>query len=321
MSESTELSKDVALENIITAAIKVPGVKVDREEFLAKVFAKENVDVQKIIDRGPIAAKCSREMLDRIANKLILKRTTESSAVSFAAGIPGGLAMAATIPADTLQYFGMTLRLAQELTYLYGANDLWDDGEVDSTAVRNQLIIYCGVMFGVAGASASLRLLSGQVAKQALKKLPQQALTKTFWYPIVKQICKVIGIKMTKDVAAKGVSKAIPILGGIVSGGLTFASMRPMGKRLLDALDEAHFCYSEEKVMSDLREMEELAEEYAEEVDSIDVQIVEEKKEAPTSDNTEDVFAKIEKLNRLKEMGAITEEEYNSKKSELLAKI
>ena len=49
--------------------------------------------------------------------------------------------------------------------------------------------------------------------------------------------------------------------------------------------------------------------------------LVEEKKEAPTSDNTEDVFAKIEKLNRLKEMGAITEEEYNSKKSELLAKI
>ena len=32
--------------------------------------------------------------------------------------------MAATIPADVLQFFGMALRLAQELSYLYGAKDL-----------------------------------------------------------------------------------------------------------------------------------------------------------------------------------------------------
>ena len=43
------------------------------------------------------------------------RRTT---ALSFAAGIPGGLAMAATIPADVAQFFGMALRLAQELAYL-----------------------------------------------------------------------------------------------------------------------------------------------------------------------------------------------------------
>ena len=95
-------------------------------------------------------------------------------------GIPGGLAMAATIPADILQFYGMTLKLAQELTYLYGAQDLWKDGKVDEEMVRNQLILYCGVMFGVSGAAAGVRLLSTQVAKVALKKLPQKALTKTF---------------------------------------------------------------------------------------------------------------------------------------------
>ena len=33
--------------------------------------------------------------------------------------IPGGIAMAATIPADTLQFFGVALRLAQEISYIY----------------------------------------------------------------------------------------------------------------------------------------------------------------------------------------------------------
>ena len=69
------------------------------------------------------SAGCTREDLARIANKLILVRTSTSSAASFAMGIPGGLAMGLTVPADTLQFFGMSLRLAQELAYLYGAQD------------------------------------------------------------------------------------------------------------------------------------------------------------------------------------------------------
>lgn len=42
------------------------------------------------------------DKLDKIANSLIKKRTTNTSMLSFAAGMPGGVTMAATIPADTL---------------------------------------------------------------------------------------------------------------------------------------------------------------------------------------------------------------------------
>lgn len=334
---SKEVSKDVSFENIVTNAIKIPGVKVDRADFLTKIFGKEEVDLEQIIEVGPIVANCPEDMIARMANKLIFKRTSESSAVSFAAGIPGGLAMAATIPADTLQFFGMTLKLAQELTYLYGANDLWKNGEIDSSKVRDQLILYCGVMFGVAGASAGLRLLSAQVAKQTLKKLPQQALTKTFWYPIVKQICKVIGIKITKDTAAKGISKAVPVLGGIVSGGITFASMRPMGKRLAEALHEANYNYSEEKAMEDYEIIEEITEDYEEvetdeEVNGTSDKIPnseiinkqdknKEKRDDVVVGSEEDIFEKIEKLAKLKSIGAITEEEFKEKKRELLTRI
>jgi len=316
---SKQVTKDVSFESVVTNAIKIPGVKVDRVDFLRKVFEKEDVDVERILEEGPVIAGCSEKMLARMANKLILTRTSESTAISFAAGIPGGLAMAATIPADTLQFFGMTLRLAQELTYLYGASDLWKNGEVDSDKVRDQLILYCGVMFGVAGASAGVRLLSAQVAKQALKKLPQKALTKHFWYRIVKQICKIIGIKMTKDTAAKGISKAVPVIGGVVSGGMTFLSMRPMGKRLADVLDEANFEYTEEKAMEDYIIVEGVSEES--DVCEETCQAEEDIEGETATANAEEIFDKLEKLAKLNSVGAITDEEFNQKKTELLSRI
>ena len=210
MTEQNNAGKEVALENIITSAVQIPGVKVSRDKFLAETFATEDV-----LDFRPVEAIVSKEKLAAISNKLILKRTSQSSVASFAAGIPGGLAMSATIPADVLQVFGMSLRLAQELSYLYGAQDLGRDGQVDDEKVKNQLLLYCGVMFGVSGAVSGVRVLSTQIAKTTLKKSPQKALTKTFCYPIVKQIGKAIGVKVTKTTVAKGFSKAIPVIGGL----------------------------------------------------------------------------------------------------------
>ena len=328
VDEKDSVAKEVSTELIITNAMKIPGVKVNRKEFLAKIFANENVDIDKILEVGPIEANCSKRMLRKIANKIVLTRTSESSIVSFAAGIPGGLAMAATIPADTLQFFGMTLRLAQELTYLYGLEDLWKNGEVDYEKVQGQLIMYCGVMFGVTGAAQGVRLLATQLAKQSLKQIPKKALTKTVWYPIVKQVAKTIGIKMTKDVAAKGLSKAIPILGGIVSGGITFASMNPMGKRLIDVLEEANFEYSEAKAQKDFEELEELVEENPTEVemdmDFSDEEVIESEEtgtEESEEETTDDILATIEKLASLKDKGILSEEEFASKKAELMARL
>lgn len=83
--------------------------------------------------------------------------------------------------------------------------------------MRSELILFLDVMFGVGGAASALKVVSSKMAEQALKKLPQKALTKTFIYPIVKKIAVIIGVKMTKDTFAKGVSKVIPVVGGIVS--------------------------------------------------------------------------------------------------------
>ena len=335
MIEQNNMEKEVALESIITSAVQIPGVKVSRSKFLAETFATEDVILQDVLDYGPIEAKISQERLSVIANKLILKRTSQSSLASFAAGIPGGLAMAATIPADVLQFFGMTLRLAQELSYLYGAKDIWQDGQIDDEKVKNQLLIYCGVMFGVSGAVSGLRVLSVQIANTALKKIPQKALTKTFWYPIIKKIGKAIGVKITKNVVAQGFKTVIPVIGGVISGTLNFASMMPMANKLQVALDSAAFGYTEEDLEKDIIEIENISEEDVEEpVESNDTKtkIVEGRKK--TIENISEFFTKkknasqkddlletLKKLSDLKESGIITQEEFDSKKAELLSKI
>lgn len=256
MDTTSENSMAVSLPDVVSTAIQVPGVRVNRDSFLCEIFKEVDRDVlQSIIEKGPVAAGVERSVLKQKAHKLIQARTALSTGASFAAGLPGGLAMAATIPADMLQFYGVSLRMAQELAYLYGESDLWEKDLLDRDKVTNQLILYCGVMFGATGASQSVRILSSAMAKQALKRLPQQALTKTFYYPVIKSIARFFGVSMTKSTFAKGVSKAIPVVGGIVSGGITLATLAPMGLRLADTMDQVRFAYDEEAFQADWQQV------------------------------------------------------------------
>ncbi|MFB6589810.1 bacteriochlorophyll 4-vinyl reductase [Bacillus thuringiensis] len=229
-----------SFEVIMGSALKLPGIKVDKNEFLAKSFSNHVSGdlLSKIVEQGPILANVDMAIINKIAKKLVSTRTITSSGASFVAGVPGGFAMAATIPADTLQFFGVALRLAQELGYLYGYDDFWDERGVNIDRVNGDLVLFLGVMFGIGGSTAALKVLTSKIAQQALKKIPNKALTKTIYYPIIKKIAAIIGVKMTKDTFAKGVSKVIPFVGGVVSGGITFASMSKMGKRLMISLQD-----------------------------------------------------------------------------------
>lgn len=340
-NSTKQLSNNISLEDIITTSIRIPGVKVNRDKFLEEHLAGTGINVQDIINLGPIDAGISREDISNTANKLIIKRTSQSSVASFVAGMPGGLAMAATIPADIMQFFGMALRLAQELAYLYGGGDLWVDGQIDDEKVKSQLIMYCGVMFGVSGAVSGVRVLSTQIAKTTLKKLPQKALTKTFWYPIIKQIGKVIGVKVTKTTVAQSASKAIPIIGGVISGGLNFASMMPMAKRLSESLDKATFDYSEDEYENDLNIIDKISNgeivvepesETKEEIKQKVSNTIDDvkkgvsgivgkfgKKISHASDaSSKDPIEEVKRLKELLDIGAITQEEFDTKKKELL---
>ena len=256
--ENTEGSKNggKALMAVLNQAVRIPGMKVNRERFLREQFANAPRQViDDIVKKGPVAAGCDRKVLYKMARQIVLKRTGQSTGASFLAGVPGGITMAATIPADAAQFYAFAFITAQEIAYLYGEEDFWEGALPDDELIGNQLLLYLGVMLGAAGASSAVRLISTQLGKSALKRLPQKALTKGVIYPIVKSVAKTMSVKMTKNVFAKGVSKAVPIIGGVVSGGITWTTMRPMGMHLISVMDEAHFGYSQSDADRDYKKV------------------------------------------------------------------
>ena len=93
----------------------------------------------------------------------------------------------------------------------------------------------------------AIQELAKNFAKEIVKRLPKYALTKTVIYPIVKQVAKWIGIKLTKDSFAKGLGKIVPILGGVISGGLTYVTFKPGAKKLKKTLHDCCFFMTENK--------------------------------------------------------------------------
>lgn len=224
---------------LLAGAANLPGVRIDRAAYLRsalKRYCSED-DIRKAIDETPAAAGIPLEVLDRAANESIKYEAAKVSALSAAAGIPGLLFLPATVPADLAQYFGHMLRIAQKLAYLYSWPDLFsgDSDDLDD-ATKGMLTLFVGVMFGTQSANAGVGKVAGMLSEQALKKLPKQALTKGLIYPIVKKVASYLGVEMTKQTFAKTVSKAIPIVGAVVSGGLALATYLPMAKRLKNHL-------------------------------------------------------------------------------------
>ena len=83
-------------------------------------------------------------------------------------------------------------------------------------------------MLGAALARETLAEVAKRFAEQTVRRLPRQALTKTWYYPIVKQVAKWIGVSVTKRGFAGGVAKPESTEGGCRVNVLR----RPMGAPL-----------------------------------------------------------------------------------------
>ena len=243
--------QDLAMQ-VLQQVVKLPVVKVDRSKFLVDKFSKllDPKDIPRLLGEGPTAL-LSQDILDKVADSCIKDNVLMASGTSVLAGIPGGLALAITIPTDVAQFYAFSLKLAQELGYIYGFDDLWASRNDLSEEAKNTLLLYLGVMLGVNGAGALLRSGGVTVAKHVMTTVPQKAVAKAGWYPILKKVMKIFGVTLTRRGMAKGMGKAIPILGGVISGGLTYATMKPMGERLQKELSKL-VNYSEVQYQNDM---------------------------------------------------------------------
>ena len=230
-----------ALE-FLAKVVRVPGVRINREEFLRQELRKLHMGddaIARAIDSNPLLAGVALTQIDKLAEDAISYETNKSAAISFVAGIPGGFAMLGTIPADLMQYYVHALRIMQKLAYLYGWSELIpEDRDTDDDTI-GVLAVFFGVMLGVGGAAQSLTAFARVAAKTAYQNhATKRALMSITWYPVVKHSLRLIGINITKSTAAKGFSKIVPVIGGFVSSGLTFMALQSQSALLKGHLRE-----------------------------------------------------------------------------------
>lgn len=245
--DALDINKDgrVDTEDIIILGLRIPGGHIDREEFLRKQFMKNyaNDAIQDAVKFNPAHAGITVEEIDNIADQVIQYERNCVSGISLALGAPGGVAMVATLPADIAQYYGYMLRAIQKLLYLYGFPEINVENGVNIDDETMNLITLClGVMYGVEGSVASIKILSNALGKGVEKKLLQKALTKGTFYPIVKKISRWFSVCMTKQVFAGFFRKAIPVVGGVVGGGITYLSFKPCCDNLKKSLQDTALC-------------------------------------------------------------------------------
>ena len=233
---------EIDIEDVIIKGLRIPGIKIKREEFLRKELFKRYP--QEVIDiavaESPMKAKIPVKEIDKIADEIIKFERNCVSGISAALGVPGGWAMVATIPADIAQYYGYLLRATQKLLYLYGFPeiDTEEEGNKFDDGTMNTLIICFGVMYGTAGANNALKAMAKALGVGVEKQLLKKALTKGTIYPIVKSVAKWFGVKMTKEVFAGFFKKAIPVVGGLLGGGITYLSFKPCCEKLKKSLQD-----------------------------------------------------------------------------------
>ena len=113
---------EIDIEDIIIKGLKTPGIRINRSDFLRKELFKNFSEetIEDAVNFNPAHANISSEEIDKIADEVIKFERNCVAGISAALGVPGGVAMVATIPADIVQYYGYMLRAAQKLMYLYG---------------------------------------------------------------------------------------------------------------------------------------------------------------------------------------------------------
>lgn len=232
---------EIDLEDIIIKGLRVPGIGIKRANFLRKSLLKhypqEVIDVA--VEQSPMKAKIPLAEIDKIADNVIQYERTCVSGISTALSIPGGVAMVATIPADIAQYYAYLLRTTQKLLYLYGFPEIDTDekGSKFDDGTMNTLMVCFAVMYGAVGANNALKQIATALGKGVEKQLVNKALTKGTIYPAVKKVAtKWFGSKMNKQIFAGFFKKAIPVVGGVIGGAVTYFSFKPCCDKLKKSL-------------------------------------------------------------------------------------
>lgn len=229
MSNEDKSVTPINIESVIKAACKLPYCRINRIEFLTAQLSNKIPKEQLLdaLENGTINAQVPMKILNSVADGAVKLETSKVTLISATAGLPGGFAMFATIPADLAQFYAHIFRVAQKLAYIYGYKEINFDDET-----HNVLIIFLGAMFGVKVAVNALAKFAADNAVKIGARIAGKPLSRYAIYNISKMVLKWISVNVTKAGVGKAISKSVPFVGAALSGCVTVAIFLPMSRKL-----------------------------------------------------------------------------------------
>jgi hypothetical protein len=220
---------------VLRKVLEIPGAKIDREVFLEQEFSRfcNAQTISKMQETGTIKAGVANDVLDEVAKNVIAFHTTAVTAASFMSGLPGGIALALTIPADLVQYYYHLVICAQKLAYIYGLPDFDAD---NSETFMAMITVLVGTMSKVISARSELKTLTKTLEDETSKRLTYIVLGKAGILLLAKYAAQKLAITLFWRGYYRIALKIVPIVGGLASGGATVATFLPMVNTLKSEL-------------------------------------------------------------------------------------
>lgn len=216
----------INVEDFMLMGLKMPGAKINREDFLQNLFVRkypqEIVDI--VITQSPMKANIPLEDINKIADEVIKSEGVCVSGVLDMISKPADTTTLSTLKENTAQYYGYLLRATQKLMYLYGfpQMDLEEKGGTIDEKFLNILKMGFGVAVGVAIADKGIKYLAEVVSKKEINI--DNAKPKSFAKFVQNVSYSLFGQKNANKALEGIVKKILPLISSVIKGGITQVS-------------------------------------------------------------------------------------------------
>ena len=133
-----------------------------------------------------------------------------------------------------MQFMGNALSLVQKIAYIYGYSDFCDENGEPDDQMEHMLTLLVGAMVGVDAAGKAVAELGEMIAKGIVNSSRHGFFKLSLW-----KITGAAAAGVSKVNFARGVAKIVPVIGGVISGGITLLTLRLWGRKLKHTLRES----------------------------------------------------------------------------------
>jgi hypothetical protein len=201
-----------ALDRVIDSAVIDPAQVVSTARRLGLPMHGEHVLEQLASLRGLHA-----DQLDQLAQTIVRSYSRIAGVQGFVTNLGGLVTLPVALPADAVATVTWVVRATSGVMASFGFDPTSEEGRAD---LRIGLLVAFGVnKITVAGSSVLVTQLTRRVMTAPYRDQLAGA--------VVRRIAQRLGMRLTRRNAAR----VVPIIGGVIGGGVNVAMVRAMGAR------------------------------------------------------------------------------------------